>query len=62
MTDESNGNVRISVFFDRDVYEQIERISAKLGVGPATWVNIVTTSKLKEMIHGCQGARTRNRR
>ncbi len=49
MTDESNGNVKISVSLDRDVYEQIERISTKLGIEPSTWINIIATSKLEDM-------------
>ncbi len=41
--------VPIKLLLSKEDFELVERISGKLGLDPASWINIVVSSKLRDM-------------
>ncbi len=46
-TPPKNAKMILHLDLDKDIYERVERISSKLGLEPAYWVNMVLLSKIK---------------
>ena len=48
---EGNGKtpVRITITLDGEVYEKIQEISNTVGLRPATWISMLTTSKINNL-------------
>ena len=40
-----DSSVRVTITLNRDVYEEIKRISSLLGLKPATWMSLICTTK-----------------
>ena len=53
MDDEASNDgretIEVSLVLQKEVYELIKRISNKLGMEPSSWINLVLSSKLKDM-------------
>jgi hypothetical protein len=44
-------SVMVTLAIKKETYELIDRISNKLGLDPALWINFLISSKLKGMEH-----------
>lgn len=53
MDDEASNDgretIEVSLVLQKEVYELIKRISNKLGMESSSWINLVLSSKLKDM-------------
>lgn len=41
--------VRITITLNRKVYEDIKRVSDRMGLRPSTWMTMVCTSKIRNV-------------
>ena len=41
--------VRITITLNRNVYEEIKRVSETMGLRPSTWMTMICTSKVKNV-------------
>ncbi len=42
-------SVRVTLTLNAGIYEEVKRISGKLGLRPATWMKMVVTSKVNDV-------------
>ena len=41
--------VRITITLNRNVYEEIKRVSETMGLRPSTWMTMICTSKVRNV-------------
>ena len=41
--------IRITITLNRNVYEEIKRVSESMGLRPSTWMTMICTSKVRHV-------------
>ena len=42
-------SIRVTITLEQEIYERIKETSRQMGLRPATWISMVTTSKVNQV-------------